>query len=230
MAERMQKLLQKVLELDTTHTRRVMQLTTASASHASSHTSSHTRSHTDHARTFTGNAIDDAAIVRNHDASPHETKECIPPKAVVHGKCINSPEHEKPPAHCTKDQHGVACQSWHTEHQARIAAYHSAIQHSGYDPYPQTEHRGRSSGLGGSGHGVRHVSSQGHGAGHGSRNGRNCHFNFDRPCFSFGNCLHLPDSLFRYSKCRTGGAHGIGHGYGAGHGSGHGGDRPSHCD
>ena len=80
--------------------------------------------------------------------------------------------------------------------------------------------RGRSSGHGGSGHGVRHVSSQGHGAGHGSRHGRNCHFNFDRPCFSFGNCLHLPDSLFRYSKCRTGGAHGIGHGYGAGHGSG----------
>ena len=235
MAERMQKLLQKLLALDTTQARRVVQLTTApashtSSSHASSHTSPHTVSHTDHSRAFTGNAIDDAAIIENHDARPHETTECIPPKAIVHGECINSPEHDEPPAHCITDPHSVACQSWHTEHQERIAAYHSAIQHSGYDPYPQTEHRGRSSGLGGSGHGVRHVSSQGHGAGHGSRNGRKCHFNFDRPCFSFGNCLHLPDSLFRYSKCRTGGAHGIGHGYGAGHGSGHGGDRPSHCD
>ena len=181
MAERMQKLLQKLIALDTTHTRnrtpgfpggkprtrRAMQLnahvtrdaadnSAASASHtsslhASSHTSSHTFSHTDHARAFTGNTIHDAAIVRNHDASPHESKECIPPKAVVHGKCINSPEHEKPPAHCTKDPHSVACQSWHKEHQARIAAYHSAIQHSGYDPYSNIEHGGQDSG-----HGIGH--------------------------------------------------------------------------
>ena len=156
MAERMQKLLQKLLALDTTQARRVVQLTTApashtSSSHASSHTSPHTVSHTDHSRAFTGNAIDDAAIIENHDARPHETTECIPPKAIVHGECINSPEHDEPPAHCITDPHSVACQSWHTEHQERIAAYHSAIQHSGYDPDSHTEHGGGSSGHG-SGH------------------------------------------------------------------------------
>ena len=124
----------------------------------------HGHNSTNHQHTFTGNPATDQEIIDKSDASPKDTQECIPPKAMVGGECIDDPESEQPPNACHHNHNSPACHEWHKGHEERKAAYHHAIKNSGYHPYhSSSNHHGSGDYHSGSNH---HGSGDHHHQGH----------------------------------------------------------------